>query len=263
MALRKMKCKTPDSEIEDLWLQESLNSFAITRDIRLRNEIASRTIWIAIRSAKRFSHRGEPYDDVFQVATIGLLKAIERFNPSLGIPFAAYATPTIIGEIRRYFRDNTWSVHVPRPTKDLQSSVNSAREDLEKSFARPAQAAEIASYLHLSLDSVVWVLEANKAHHAYPLDRTDKNYVKTASSDFDEVLDHEEISHMLSRLPTRQRKILFLHFFEECTQEQIAQQIGISQAHVGRILAQSLEQLRSNLDNARFNVSTSVGSGTP
>jgi RNA polymerase sigma-B factor len=262
MVLRKMKYKTPELEIEDLWLQDSLNTFARTRDIQLRDEIASRTIWIAMRSAKRFSHRGEPFDDVFQVATIGLLKAIDRFKPSLGVHFTAYATPTIMGEIRRYFRDNTWCVHVPRPTKDLQSSVNSAREDLEKSFSRPADAAEIASYLHLSLEAVVWVLEANNAHHAYPLDRIETTSALTASTDFDEVLDHEVISHMLSRLPTRQRKILFLHFFEECTQEQIAQQIGISQAHVGRILAQSLQQLRLNLDTAHFDVSTSVSSGT-
>jgi RNA polymerase sigma-B factor len=262
MALRKMKCKIPESEIDDTWLQESLNTFSITRDSQLRDEIASRTIWIAVRSAKRFGQRGEPFDDLFQVATIGLLKAIDRFNPSLGVHFAAYATPTIIGELRRYFRDNTWCVHVPRPTKDLQSCVNSAREDLEKSFARPPDAAEIASYLHLPLESVVWVLEANKAHYAHPLNRIDMNCAINVSSDFDEVLDHEVIAHMLSQLPTRQRKILFLHFYEECTQEQIAQQIGISQAHVGRILAQSLEQLRSNLDNARSDVSTFVSSGT-
>ena len=232
----------------DEWLNESLLCFAKTRNCVIRDEIAHRTSWIAERSARRFWNKGEPFDDLVQVANIGLLMAIERFDPSLGVPFGAYATPTIVGELRRYFRDFTWSVHVPRPTKDMQISVNSAREELEKRLQRSPQASEIALFLDVSVEFVNGVLAANNAHYTYSLERTEIDSLSIADSPFDDVLNHEVLSHLLCLLTPRQTKILVLHFYEEMSQSEIAQQVGISQAHVGRLIASSLDELRCHID---------------
>ncbi len=235
------------SAADDAWLQDSLELFAKNRDNNIRDEIAKRTSWIAVRSARRFWDRGEPFEDLVQVAQIGLLKAIDRFDPTLGIHFGAYATPTIVGELRRHFRDYTWSVHVPRRTKDMRVSVNTAREDLTKALGRSPLVSEIAARLKVSADSVIGVLEANNAYRAYSLDKTGTDRAHGNDSKFDEVLDREVISHLLDQLPPRQRKVLYLRYFEELSQEQIAERIGTSQVHVGRLIATSLAQLRKQM----------------
>lgn len=235
------------SEADDAWLQKSLRIYAKTHDSSLRDEIAKRTSWIAVRSARRFWDRGEPLEDLVQVANIGLLKAIDRFDPTLGVHFGAYATPTIVGELRRHFRDFTWSVHVPRRTKDMRSSVNAARDDLTKSLGRSPRISEIATRVKVSTDSVIGVLEANNAYRAYSLDRAGTDRAAASDSNFEDVLNREVISNLLDQLPPRQRKILYLRYFEELSQEQIAEQIGTSQVHVGRLIATSLAQLRTHL----------------
>ena len=125
------------------------------------DEIAARTDWLVTRGARRFSDRGEPLDDLIQEARIGLLKAIERFDPERRVPFGAYATPTIMGELRRHFRDRTWAVHVPRGAKDLLAPVVAARNDLTHELGRAPRVAEIAAHLQLTTDTVLVVLEAN------------------------------------------------------------------------------------------------------
>ena len=257
-----MTTKSVDFQVEESWLAQSLASFSTTRDPRLRDEIAIRTSWLSKRSAQHFWERGELFADLCQVATIGLLKAIDRFNPDHGVHFVAYATPTIIGELQRYFRDNTWSVHVPRPTKNLQAVVNFAREYLESSLTRSPHPCEIARYLDIPVNSVINALKANNAHHAYSLDYVNQNLFKTSTIDFDNVLDHEIVSNMLSLLPVRQQKIIYLHFYEELSQEKIAQVMGMSQVHVGRLITLSLEQLRHNANICSIHVSSGLKSGT-
>lgn len=232
------------SEADEVWLQESLKLYAVTRDMNLRNEIALRTSWIATRGARRFWDRGEPFDDLVQVAHIGLLKAIDRFDPSQGVHFGAFATPTIVGELRRHFRDYTWSVHVPRRTKDMRGAVNVAKENLTKELGRSPRVSEIATRLDVSVDSVIGALEANNAYRAYTLDPSGSGHVPASESNFDEVLNREVISALLDQLPPRERKILYLRYFEELSQEQIAERIGTSQVHVGRLIASSLAELR-------------------
>lgn len=242
-----MNLDAAQSEAENAWLGEALALYAETRDIHLRDEIALRTSWIATRSARRFWDRGEPFDDLVQVAQIGLLKAIDRFDPSHGVHFGAYATPTIIGELRRHFRDYTWSVHVPRRTKDVRPAVNAARDDLTKELGRSPRVSEIATRLDVSTDSVIGALEANNAYRAYSLDPAGSSQAPVAETRFDDVLNREVISNLLDRLPPRQRKILYLRYFEELSQEQIAEQIGTSQVHVGRLISSSLAELRRYL----------------
>jgi RNA polymerase sigma-B factor len=234
------------SESDEEWLRDSFDHYSMSRDPHLRDEIAEKTLWLATRGARRFADRGEPLDDLVQVARIGLLNAIDRFDPSHGVPFGAYATPTIMGELRRYFRDHTWGVHVSRRAKDLRPAVNTATETLSKELRRSPRISEIAERMKIPEEAVIEALEANNAYRARPLDQSG-NSTPTIDSNLDAVLNKEVIAGLLERLRPRQRQILHLRFFEELSQAQIAEQIGTSQVHVGRLLASSLAELRGHL----------------
>jgi RNA polymerase sigma-B factor len=238
---------TPTPEDEQ-WLDEALREFSVSRDPALREAIVEKTNWIAIRSARRFSDRGEPFDDLLQVARIGLLKAIDRFDPIHGVQFGAYATPTIVGELRRYFRDHTWSVHVSRRAKDLRPAVNAAADELAKELGRSPKVHEIAERVQVSEDAVLEALEANNAYRSSSLDPARPAHTPSVEGDFEGVLDRELVTLLLDRLRPRERKILYLRFYEGLSQSQIAEQIGTSQVHVGRLIASSLAELRTHLD---------------
>jgi RNA polymerase sigma-B factor len=237
---------TSQSDSDDGWLQDAFERYLTNRDKGLRDEIAERTSWLATRGARRFADCGEPFDDLFQVARIGLLNAIERFDPAHGVPFGAYATPTIIGELRRYFRDHTWRVRVSRRAKDLRPGVNAATEILSKELQRSPKISEIADRMKIAEEAVIEALEANNAYRAHTLDPGGRN-TPSVEADLDEILNRQVIAGLLDRLRPRQRQILYLRFFEELSQAQIAEQIGTSQVHVGRLIASSLAQLRDHL----------------
>jgi RNA polymerase sigma-B factor len=234
----------PDGD--ERWLKDAFDRYLTDRDKALRDEIAERTSWLATRGARRFADCGEPFDDLFQVARIGLLNAIDRFDPAQGVPFGAYATPTIIGELRRYFRDHTWRVRVSRRAKDLRPGVNAATEILSKELQRSPTITEIADRMKIAEEAVIEALEANNAYRAHTLDPSGRN-TPSVESNLDEILNRQVIAGLLDRLRPRQRQILYLRFFEELSQAQIAEQIGTSQVHVGRLIASSLAQLRDHL----------------
>lgn len=229
------------------WIGEALDRCSMSHDHQLRDEIAARSDWLATRSARRFSDRGEPFDDLVQEARIDLLKAIQRFEPDRNVPFGAYATPTIMGELRRHFRDRTWGFHVPRSAKDPIGAVTTAREDLSRELGRPPLISEIAARVDMSTDSVIEVLEANNAYRTHSIDRVDSGRVRSMDTALDAVLDRELLSSLLERLPPRQRSILEMRFLEESTQAQIAVCIGSSQVHVGRLIAASLAELNRHV----------------
>lgn len=236
---------------EDEWLDQALRRYSVDRDPALREEIVERTNWLALRGARRFASRGEPFDDLLQVARIGLLKAVDRFDVNVGVQFGAYATPTIMGELRRYFRDHTWSLHVPRRAKDLRPAVNEAADQLTKQLGRSPQVKEIATHLAISEDVVLEALEANNAYRSFALDTAGSAAAAGADSgNLDEVVDREVVVTLLDRLRPRERTILYLRFYEELSQSQIAERIGTSQVHVGRLIASSLAALREVLDEA-------------
>jgi RNA polymerase sigma-B factor len=232
------------SPMDEAWLRAAFDRFQLDRDLALRDEIAAHMSWLAERSARRFWDSGEPFDDLVQVAQIGLLKAIDRFDPTMGVPFGAYATPTVLGELRRHFRDHTWGVHVPRRAKDLRAAVNATKDDLAKELGRSPLIEEIAIRLSVPADRVIESLEANNAYRPHSLDAGSQGPAAD-DDDLEQVLTREVLDGLLHRLPARERHILTLRYYDELSQDQIAQRIGTSQVHVGRLIASSLAALRA------------------
>ncbi len=224
--------------------------YVISREPALRDRIVEENLWMATRMARRFAHRGEPFDDLVQVARIGLLQAVERYGPHRGVPFGAFATPTILGELRRHFRDHTWGVHVPRHAKELGYAVNTVSETFSRQFASAPRVSDIASLLNVSAEAVVEALAANASYRPSSLDEPalERTTRGVAEVGFDGVLDRSLVGQLFADLSARQKTVLYLRYFEEMSQQQIALLIGTSQVQVGRLLASSLRQLRRSAD---------------
>lgn len=221
---------------------------------RLRSELARGFHPVVRHIAGRYRHRGEPVEDLEQVGAIGLLNALDRFDPGQGTPFLAYAVPTITGEIRRYFRDRTWSMRVPRRLKDIQTRMARAQEELASRHGRAPKVSELAEYLDIPREEVIEGLQAQDSYRSDSLDAmvgdTDNplaEIVGGIDAGMDAVEARESLRPALRRLPERERTILMLRFFGNQTQTQIAAQVGLSQMHVSRLLARTLVTLRGHL----------------
>jgi RNA polymerase sigma-B factor len=207
--------------------------------------------------ARRFRNRGEPFEDLVQVGTIGLLKAIDRFDLERGVEFSTYATPTIIGEIKRYFRDKGWAIRVPRRLQELRMQIGSASAELTQSLGRSPTPRELAERIGCSVEDILDGVESSNAYSTLSLDAGDDaedgaaTMLDAIGMD-DENLEHveirESIKPMLDQLDAREKRILLLRFFKNMTQSQIAEEIGVSQMHVSRLLTRTLEQLRTSLE---------------
>lgn len=220
----------------------------------LRNKLVTGYLPVVQHIARRFAGRGEPVDDLEQAGTVGLLNAVDRFEPDRGTDFLSYAVPTITGEVRRHFRDRTWSMRVPRRLKDLQSSINSAVSRLSQELNRAPRPSEIAAHLGISPEEVVEGLDAQHAYRSTSLDElvsgADTSLTDTlgsADAELDKVEYRQTLAPLLDELPERERTILVLRFFGNMTQTQIADRVGISQMHVSRLLAQTLAGLRRKM----------------
>ena len=231
---------------------ERFAEYRRTGDRALRNQLVEEHMRLAEFLARRFSHRGESPDDLRQVALVGLLKAVERFEPDRGLQFSSFATPTITGELKRHFRDKGWAVRVPRRIQELHLELDRTVADLNQELGRPPTPAEIAQRAGVLEEDVLESMEAGSLYRLASLDssRSDDEAAPSPAQRLGE-LDHElgavenrvAVSEMLSLLPEREQKIVYLRFFEGLTQSEIAEQIGISQMHVSRLLVRSLETL--------------------
>jgi len=211
---------------------------------------------LAKHLAQRFHGRGEPLDDLVQIATVGLIKAIDRFDPEYGNDFAAYAVPTIVGEIKRHFRDRTWDIRVPRRLQELKLDINEATATLSQRLGRSPTIADIADYLQRCEEDIIEGLEGARAYSAVSLqtlvgagiDGTELGDL-FGQDDPDLALAEfrASLGPALDALSTREQRIIILRFFGNLTQTQIADRIGISQMHVSRLLARSLATLRGQL----------------
>jgi RNA polymerase sigma-B factor len=225
-----------------------------SRDAAERDELIERYLPLARSLAARYRHTSEPFDDLLQVASIGLLKAIERYNPDRGTAFSSFAVPTILGELRRHLRDHTWSIHVPRDLQELGQRLAPATEALSLELGRPPTIAELAERLDTTEEQVLDAREAVAAHSPSSLDEPVKGDDASATlaellgSD-DHALEHAEdtllLDHYLAHLPARSREVLRLRFQEDLKQREIGAILGVSQMHISRLIRQSLEQLQA------------------
>ena len=220
---------------------------------RLRDELVEMHLPLVRHIARRYADRGEPLDDVLQAGTLGLISAVDRFEPDRGVAFSTYAVPTIVGAIRRHFRDATWSVKVPRRLQELRGRIDSAHDQLAQDLMRSPTVAEIAQRAELDPQDVLDALELGHVRELAPLEPPTPEGTSIADKlgDLDaslaDVEDKATVERLLNTLPERERAIVAMRFFEGLSQSQIAEQVGISQMHVSRLLAQSLTRMRGEV----------------
>ena len=235
-------------------VKEKFVELASTGDRRLRDELVEAHIGLAEYLARRFANRGEPLDDLVQVALIGLVKAVNRFDPNRGVEFSTYATHTIAGELKRHFRDKGWAVRAPRRMQELYLRLTDVVSSLGQQLGRSPTIAELASETQVSEEEVLEALEAGQAYRFASLDvpkggTEDGDTLGEGLGEDDPDLANAEsrvvLSPLMAKLPPRQRQIIRLRFFECLTQSEIASRLGISQMHVSRLLARSVAELRA------------------
>ncbi|GGZ69144.1 RNA polymerase sigma factor SigF [Streptomyces bluensis] len=227
------------------------------RRATLREEIVEAWLPMAERLAGRFRSRGESYEDLRQVAALGLVKAVDRYDPERGNAFESYAVPTVTGEIKRHFRDHMWTLHVPRRVQDLRNRVRFASQDLSQTISgRRPTVAEIAEHARMSEEDVRVGLEALESFTALSLDAelpgAEDGYslsdaLGSPDPALDTVVDREAVKPRLRALPERERAILYMRFFNDMTQSRIAEQMGISQMHVSRLISRCCTRLREQV----------------
>ncbi|KZM73185.1 RNA polymerase sigma factor SigF [Nocardia terpenica] len=222
----------------------------------VREKVIALCMPLADHIARRFSGRGEGFEDLRQVARVGLVQAVDRFDVTRGCTFLSFAVPTIMGEVRRHFRDNTWAVRVPRRTKEIQISLGAVVETLTQRLGRMPKASEIAAELGVDLVEVTHALIAGNAYQMSSLDAVTADDGENTPLSLMEVLGADEpryalveeflaVKPLIAELPERERTVLLMRFFEARTQSQIAAALGISQMQVSRILSRTLSWLRA------------------
>jgi RNA polymerase sigma-B factor len=229
--------------------------FRETRDADIRQELIEVHLGLVEYLSRRFAGRGEPLEDLIQVATIGLIKAVDRFDPEREVEFSTYATPTIVGELKRHFRDKGWAVRVPRRLQELNLQLGEIIGTLSQQLGRQPTVAEMAAAAKTTEDEVLEGLESAHAYTLTSLDAPageDDLALREQIGGEDETLELLEyrtsLMPLLDRLPPRERHMLYLRFFKGMTQSEIADQLGISQMHVSRLLAKTLTTLREGLE---------------
>jgi RNA polymerase sigma-B factor len=209
------------------------------KDRQARDELIERFLPLARKLARRYVQSSEPYEDLVQVASLGLVKAVERFDPDRGFAFSSFAVPTIVGELKRYFRDTAWALHVDRGAQERARKITDAQQKLSSRTGRMPTVDELAQYLEMSQEEVLEGLQTAEAYGAVSLDA-----LGSADARLELVNDHATIFAAARHLPTREREILYLRFGEDLTQSEIADRVGVSQMQVSRLLRRSLQRLR-------------------
>lgn len=236
-------------------VQRLFAEYRETRDTAVRDRLVETHLGLAEYLARRFDRRGEPLDDLVQVASLALIKAVERFDPDRGLEFSTFAVPTIVGELKRHFRDKSWAVRVPRRLQELHLRLGTAVAELTHELGRSPTIPELADRLEAGTEDVLEAMEAGRAYRSSSLDAPvasdDGDAAMPLSSKMGEtdvnmtnVEERNQLSSLLADLPERERTILVLRFFDGLTQSQIAERVGISQMHVSRLLARTLQQLK-------------------
>ena len=244
-----------DSDKLDQYL---LRRYHLHGDLKARDQLITMYMPLVRSLARRYASRGEHFDDLVQVGAIGLIKAIDRFDLARGVELTTYATPNIVGEIKRYFRDKGWSVRVPRGLQELNIRVNKVIDELTARLQRSPTIAEIAAAASSTPEEVLEALESSQAYNSISLQASPTNdpgddeatlvdYLGGDEDAYDTMEDRTVLAPGFAKLDSRERYILHLRFFEGLTQSQIASRVGISQMHVSRLIRRSLEKLRDEI----------------
>jgi RNA polymerase sigma-B factor len=228
------------------------------RDQAAREALVERFMPLARTLARRYGRSSEPFDDLLQVASVGLLKALDRFDPDRGYPFPSFAVPTILGEMRRYFRDSGWALHVPRGTQERALRVRDAQDRLSSERGHAPTVGRLAEYLELDTEDVIDALQAIRAYETLSLDAPPRGGEDELGSYGDSIGADDEhyelveldatVAAALEHVPVRERQVLRMRFVEDLTQTEIAARVGVSQMQVSRLLRRSLDKLRALTD---------------
>ena len=240
---------TDDARAE---LREAFVAFARTRDPALRARLVEAHLGLASHLARRFAGRGEPHDDLVQVGSLALVKAVDRFDPGRGVEFSTFATRTVLGELKRHFRDKGWFVRAPRRVQELYLQIGQVTSTLTQELGRSPTIRETAEVAGASEDDVIEALEAGQAYRSGSLDAVGPEGEALADrlgeddAGFGAAEDRALLVPALAALPPRERVIVHMRFVEGLTQTEIARHVGVSQMHVSRLLARSIERLRGS-----------------
>jgi RNA polymerase sigma-B factor len=234
---------------------ELLRAYHERGDLGARERLVEANLPLARAIARRYAGRGEQFDDLVQVASIGLIKAVDRFDMHRGVFFRTYAVPTMVGEIKRHFRDRAWAVHVPRRLKELNQTLSSLVRELSAQLERSPTIAELAAATGVDEEAVVEALEASRAYTAESLaapaeEGSELDRMQTLGAvepGFEQAEDQQLLESGLEALDSRERRIIQLRFYDGLTQTQIANELGISQMHVSRLIRRALETMRGEL----------------
>ncbi len=239
-------------------ITEMLRQYAQTRDEALRNRLVEAHLYIASIIARRFARRGVDYDDLYQVASLALIKAVERYDPDRGVKFVSFATPTMIGEVKNYFRDKAQTISLPRRGRELLGKIASAREALEQEYFRAPTPEELSDSLGVPLDDIVEALEMQGAAMPASLDAilpgeddggaTLRSLIGVDESGFGHFEARQSIRQMLNSITPTERKILINRYFGNLSQREVAQHLGVSQMTVSRAERKALSQLRGMME---------------
>lgn len=220
------------------------HELARTGDRDLRNELVEANRGLAFAFARRYRDRGVQSEDLDQIALEGLVRAVDGFDPTRGIRFSTYAARRIDGDLKQYFRDRTWQVHVPRSAKQRATLVQGALGELTQQLGRSPTPADVAEHLGLAVDEVILALETSSAYRAGPIDEAGRELESSAGRDFGRVEAGLTAPQLLETLPSEERRVVELRFYENLSQSQIAEQVGVSQMQVSRLLRRALDRLR-------------------
>lgn len=254
-----MAARTKPGEQDREALRRLFRKHWHTRDPALREQLVLAHTGLATYLARKFANRGEPLEDIIQVAQVGLLGAVDRYDPTRGIEFTTFATATIVGEIKRHFRDKLWSVHVPRRLRELNNALMRTVEGLAQRLGRSPTIPEIAEEAGVPFEDVVAALEVGQAYSPASLDAEPAGGGDEPATSLMDYLGHEdpELGHLENRhtleeslrsLPEREQMVLRMRYYEERPQVEIARRLGISQMHVSRIQREALRRLREMID---------------
>jgi len=245
---------TPDQRDRVAGDRALLADYKRSGDPGLRDAIVERFLPLARQLAQRYSRSSEPFDDLMQVACLGLVKAVDRFDPERGVTFSSYAVPTMLGEIKRHFRDRTWTIRVPRDLQELTLAVQRARRELEARLERSPTIAEVAEAVEATDEEVLEALVAGRAQRASSLqaplagaddDSTVGDAVGCEEHGFKRAEQRATLRRLLSHLPIRDREVVRLRYVEDLTQDEIGARVGVSQMQVSRILRSSVQRMRT------------------